>query len=381
MRSNPPETSHRREVYNWSTAYEAAYREARESGESHREAHQYAQSEADSYDTGSRIRADVLPGEFSENPPRRHEDLPDTAFLYVGQGGVVDESGRTRPRELRKLPYQDARGQVRAELLEQALQDLAEDASIPDYERPQIRARIERLLGGRGMRRTQKQELEFAHRRIADKDEAFAHLSQGPHGLTRRELATLIEQHPERWGRYRGYLRDDSPLRENTMRPKRQTAHTPAYLDDDLLRDVRLEAETGKVFRLRLWDINHRDSMGKWVLAYRFEQVEPEAQAMVLFEGEDFAASPMDAVDSDETVRGLLVFLTLRPGDTDASYFEGYTEDQMDFANTDAEALSMYALEPGEDEEPMELEDWDGAEDEDDEEGEEDEDEDDEDED
>ena len=130
--------------------------------------------------------------------------------------------------------------------------------------------------------------------------------------------------------------------------------------DENLLRDVRLEAQEGSVFRLRLWDTNTRDSMGKWVLGYRFEQTEPEAQAMVLFEGEDFGSSPLHAIDADETVRSLLSFLTLRPGDTDAEYFEGYNADQRDFAQTDAEALQLCSFGPDEleGEEPYPLNDW-----------------------
>jgi hypothetical protein len=49
----------------------------------------------------------------------------------------------------------------------------------------------------------------------------------------------------------------------------------------------------------------------------------------IIFEGEDFAGSPMDADDSDETVAALLTFLTLRRGDTDAEYFESYTPEQL----------------------------------------------------
>ena len=39
----------------------------------------------------------------------------------------------------------------------------------------------------------------------------------------------------------------------------------------------------------------------------------------------------MTADDSDECLATLLVFLTLRPGDTDADYFDGYTERQRDW--------------------------------------------------
>jgi len=49
------------------------------------------------------------------------------------------------------------------------------------------------------------------------------------------------------------------------------------------------------------------------------------------------------AIDSDASIGALLGFLTLRPGDTDAEYFENYTDRQREFCDTDAEALSIYA--------------------------------------
>ncbi len=64
----------------------------------------------------------------------------------------------------------------------------------------------------------------------------------------------------------------------------------------------------------------------------------------VIFKGDDFGCSPLHAIDSDECLRSLLSFLTLRRGDTDAEYFEDYTPEQMDFRDTHAETLSMYAV-------------------------------------
>lgn len=94
---------------------------------------------------------------------------------------------------------------------------------------------------------------------------------------------------------------------------------------------------------LDMWDVNERDEMGKWILAYRLMH-----GTKVIFEGADFAASPMHAVDSDETVRGLLSFLSLRPGDTDAEYFESYTPEQLEWAEQYGEELSLYAHDDGE---------------------------------
>jgi len=116
-----------------------------------------------------------------------------------------------------------------------------------------------------------------------------------------------------------------------------------------LLRDVNVDG-----YRLTLWDTYHTNNMGKYVLRYEF--VNPEGG--VLFSGRDFAASPMHAIDSDEVLRALLGFLTLQPGDTDAEYFEGYTPEQRDFAETSAEELSIWAVEPDEDFPAPEFVNW-----------------------
>ena len=151
----PTERTHRRHASNWSAVYEAAYRESRTSGESHREAHQYALSEADQAgrDPSSRDESSAQLA-----PNRAHQDLPDTAFLYVAPGGSVDESGRTHPFHLRMLPYRDARGQVSRQLLGRALRELDHNPQLPSYERPQLRARIERLLGESTMARGSRDE-------------------------------------------------------------------------------------------------------------------------------------------------------------------------------------------------------------------------------
>jgi len=118
----------------------------------------------------------------------------------------------------------------------------------------------------------------------------------------------------------------------------------------DILRDVDIDG-----FRLVMWDTGRTDKRGQSYIGYEFY----DRAGNTLFSGEDFAGSPMHADDADETVKSLLGFLTLRPGDTDAEYFENYTEEQMDFAQTDAEVLQMYTLDDLED---IEFKDWSGQE-------------------
>ena len=106
----------------------------------------------------------------------------------------------------------------------------------------------------------------------------------------------------------------------------------------DTLRRVRLTPLTdGRTFELHMWDTGRTDRRGQSFIAYRFGVVGDEAP---LFEGTDFAGSPMHADDSDACVATLLTFLTLRPGDTDRDYFDDYTPDQLDWTHDDAcEAL------------------------------------------
>ena len=77
-------------------------------------------------------------------------------------------------------------------------------------------------------------------------------------------------------------------------------------------------------FRLELYDTGEVDGYGKWVLAYRLFD-----NGNLVFEGHDFHCPPLYAVDSDWTVSGLLAFLSLRPGDTDSEYFDGYSPEQL----------------------------------------------------
>lgn len=95
----------------------------------------------------------------------------------------------------------------------------------------------------------------------------------------------------------------------------------------------------GPVFRLQTYDLNSRDSLGKWRLRYRLHMREGHREYL-LFAGDDFSCSPMHGTDSPETTEAVMSFLCLRPGDTDPEYFESYTKEQMDFAEEHSEALA-----------------------------------------
>lgn len=102
----------------------------------------------------------------------------------------------------------------------------------------------------------------------------------------------------------------------------------------DKLRKVEMEG-----FTLETWDTGRTDEMGKSILRYELR----DPSDGVVFEGADFSCSPCHAIDSDESLRSLLSFLTLRPGDTDADYFKSYTERQLKFCRENAEQLSIWA--------------------------------------
>lgn len=118
--------------------------------------------------------------------------------------------------------------------------------------------------------------------------------------------------------------------------------------DDTLLRDIQLVPyNDGRKWRLRLWDAQRAHRPGASQAGIEYEFTAPDGS--IIFSGDDYGCSPMNAIDSDACVRGLLGFLTLRLGDTDADYFDNYTDVQRGFAATDAEALSMWALDPSDD--------------------------------
>lgn len=90
-------------------------------------------------------------------------------------------------------------------------------------------------------------------------------------------------------------------------------------------------------FRLDLWDTGSVGMSGKYRLAYRLRD-----RGRTIFEGDDFHSSPLHAIDSLHTVYAILGFLSLRPGETDLEYFDGYTPDQLDWCRSyRAEWLSV----------------------------------------
>lgn len=66
---------------------------------------------------------------------------------------------------------------------------------------------------------------------------------------------------------------------------------------------------------------------------------------VVFAKGETWCGLPAGkCTDSDDAKELVLSLLAMKPGDTDDEYFANYTEDQLRFANSYGEELSMVAL-------------------------------------
>jgi hypothetical protein len=92
-------------------------------------------------------------------------------------------------------------------------------------------------------------------------------------------------------------------------------------------------------FRLEMYD-TYQTRFGKSVLAYEFYHDDE-----LIFSGRDYGPSPMHTIDGDESVAGLLAFLSLKPGDTDREYFDDYTPAQLAWARQYGEELACYVEE------------------------------------
>ena len=97
----------------------------------------------------------------------------------------------------------------------------------------------------------------------------------------------------------------------------------------------------GPRFVLNVYDTNRTDWSGKSRLRYELRQIDVNGKSTTLFAGSDFGCSPLHGIDSDETIKSLMGFLTLRPGETAREYFESYTKTQLDYCSQHAESLSM----------------------------------------
>lgn len=97
----------------------------------------------------------------------------------------------------------------------------------------------------------------------------------------------------------------------------------------------------GPTYTLELHDEHIYSNMIHY-LSFKLKEHD-SGETRVIFEGHDFGlpVGYAHADDSDQTIKSLMSFLTLRKGDTDDEYFENYTQEQLDWSDSEAEALSM----------------------------------------
>lgn len=99
---------------------------------------------------------------------------------------------------------------------------------------------------------------------------------------------------------------------------------------------------TRDTFRLELYDTGRSGHLGKSQLGYRFADSRMGTEP--IFEDDDFYASPLDAIDSAATIAAVLVFLSLRPGDTDMEALAAYSTRQTEWMELYAEELALCAF-------------------------------------
>ena len=117
--------------------------------------------------------------------------------------------------------------------------------------------------------------------------------------------------------------------------------------DPRMLRNVML-GDTG--YRLITWETGKRASTHQHLVGYAL--YEPGA-AEPLFTGADIGYSPMHAIDSDDCLRGIMGFLTTRPGDTDPEFLDDHTEEQLAWLDAHGEEMQEWGFEASAFEEGM----------------------------
>jgi hypothetical protein len=111
------------------------------------------------------------------------------------------------------------------------------------------------------------------------------------------------------------------------------------------LRTVRFSPHRkgmGPTFTLTTYDAGtkYEDGITRNYLGYALTMREPNGIKTLLFKGKDIGLPPGTAIDSNESIRAVMGWLTLKPGDTDSDFFAKYTKSQLEFCAEHAEALS-----------------------------------------
>ena len=96
--------------------------------------------------------------------------------------------------------------------------------------------------------------------------------------------------------------------------------------------------------RRKVSSLNHatKYTNGDFELLIADNEYELRYKGDLIFEGDQYRAGRMTEPDSPEAAGGLLGFLCLKPGDTDADYFKDYTPEQLRFVEQHGDELYMW---------------------------------------
>lgn len=104
--------------------------------------------------------------------------------------------------------------------------------------------------------------------------------------------------------------------------------------------------------RLAVWDT------GKYVTHHTLAYALWDGSGRLVFHGSDINHPMCALIDSDEMLRNVLGWLTLRPGDTDSDFFENYTPSQLKWVESaECEELQLWSIDPDDEFEFPEFED------------------------
>jgi len=107
-------------------------------------------------------------------------DLPDSAFLYIEDGGKKDEEGKTVPRSLRHLPYKDDEGNIDLPHLRNAIVRLSQENTGEGWLTPELRKRLlekaRRILKQINKEENATMELEEALAKIGELEKTIGEL-------------------------------------------------------------------------------------------------------------------------------------------------------------------------------------------------------------
>jgi len=108
------------------------------------------------------------------------------------------------------------------------------------------------------------------------------------------------------------------------------------------LRHVKITINKNLYYTLQTWQTFKRCDTGQEKLAYEFKEFKDGNESLI-FLGDSYGCSPIVAIDSDDSLRGLLDFLLIRPHDIDSENFGNYTIRQLEFAENFPEELKFYS--------------------------------------